>query len=78
MAKTRLQNGVCPHCRTEIDHVHVTVTEIYTKAYFGDNGTFDDVDQIGTEMTDWRCPVCGKNLPLKDQEAVDKFLKTKG
>ncbi len=65
----------CPHCKKNIDHLHVTVIEVYTKTYAGGNGVYDEIDQVSCDMSDWRCPECNVNIPLADQDAADKFLE---
>jgi phage FluMu protein Com len=65
---------ICPRCHKEIDHLHVNVTEEYTKSYAGGNGIFDEIDQISCTFSDWRCPECDFVLPITDQDAADKFL----
>jgi hypothetical protein len=67
----------CPQCGQTIDHLHVRVTEEYSKSYAGDNGTFDDVDQISTTFDSWSCPECGYDFGLHDQDMADAFLSGK-
>ncbi len=68
----------CPKCKKAIDYLHVTVLEEYTKSYAGGNGTFDEVDQLGTTMRDWSCPECGHVLNIEGQDDADAFLEGKG
>ncbi len=65
----------CPNCKKKIDHLHVTVTEVYTKTYFGGNGVYDEIDQVSCDMSNWRCPECNVGISLVDQDEADKFLE---
>jgi hypothetical protein len=64
----------CPKCHKKIDHLHVRVTEEYTKSYAGGNGGFDEIDQISCTFDSWSCPECCQVLPIADQDAADAFL----
>ncbi len=67
----------CPKCGKKIDHLHVHVTEEYTKTYAGGGGDFDEIDQIQCTFDNWACPECGAELDIADQDAADAFLAGK-
>jgi len=76
---------ICPECKEEIDHLDFDVTGTCSAQMYQDDvlkGEPTDYDVAcltdEAEYDNFRCPECGENLAVSEEEAIDLLKRKNG
>jgi hypothetical protein len=65
----------CPKCEAEIDHL-INVCSAWKLYRFRADGSYEHIDDISGDTSEYECPECHEVLFVDELEA-QKFLKAK-